>query len=76
MELYAEVDSKVSISKLSRSIRALGAEIESIQIDRNYAGDGSLRALVIAIRPLKKANRQELLAQLQDMEGILYLEEL
>lgn len=76
MELYVEVDIRVSIGKLSKSIRNLGAEIESVQIDRDYSIDSNLRALVISIQPLKKTKRQDLLAQLQDIEGLIYLEEI
>lgn len=76
LTFYAEVDVKVSIGKLSRSIRDVGAEIESIQIDRDYSVDGSVRALVIMIRPLKKTNRQDMLIELQDIDGLIYLEEI
>ena len=74
MDLYAEVDSKISIGKLSRSIRNLGIEIESIQIDREYSFDSNLRALVISIRPLKKTTQQDLLAALQEIEGVICME--
>lgn len=76
MDLYAEVDSKISIGKLSRSIRNLGIEIESIQIDREYSFDSNLRALVISIRPLKKTTQQDLLAALQEIEGVICMEEI
>lgn len=76
LTLYAEVDVKVSIGKLSRSIRDVGAEIESIQIDRDYSVDGSVRALVIVIRPLQKTNRQDMLIKLQEIDGLIYLEEI
>jgi putative Mg2+ transporter-C (MgtC) family protein len=76
MELYVEVDSKVSIGFVAKEIRKLGAKIEGIQIDRDYTFDGDIRALVLSIRTPKKAKHEELLAQLQEIEGIIYLEEL
>lgn len=76
MDLYAEVDSKISIGELSRSIRNLGIEIESIQIDREYSFDSNLRALVISVRPLKKTTQQDLLAALQEIEGVICMEEI
>ncbi len=76
MELYVEVDSKVSIGFVAKEIRKLGAKIEGIQIDRDYTFDGGIRALVLSIRTPKKAKHEELLAQLQEIEGIIYLEEL
>lgn len=76
MELYAEVDSKTSIGKFAKGIRDLGAKIEGIQIDRDYSIDGDLRALVISIRTPKKSKREDLLAGLQEIDGVIYLEEL
>lgn len=76
MELYAEVDSKVSIGTIAKNIRGMGVKIDSIQIDRDYSIDGSVRALVISIRPQKKIKRQELLDALQEIEGFLYLDEI
>ncbi len=76
LELYAEVDSKVSVGRFAKGIRDLGAKIEGIQIDRDYSIDGDLRALVISIRTPKKTKREDLLADLQEIEGVIYLEEL
>ena len=76
MELYVEVDSKISIGKVAKGIRDLGARIEGIQIDRDYSMDGDLRALVVSIRTPKKSKREELLAELQEIDGVIYLEEL
>lgn len=76
MELYVEVDSKVSIGHIAKEIRKLGAKIEGIQIDRDYTFDGGIRALVLSIRTPKKAKHEDLLAELQEIEGIIYLEEL
>ena len=76
MELYAEVDSKISIGKFAKGVRDLGARIEGIQIDRDYSIDGDLRALVISIRTPKKSKREDLLASLQEIDGVIYLEEL
>lgn len=76
LELYAEVDAAVSIGLLSRRIRGLGLEIESIQLDRDYNTDGSLRGMLLSLRPTRKMPRQELMEQLRELEGILWLEEL
>lgn len=76
MELYAELDSKVSIGKFAKGVRDLGARIEGIQIDRDYSMDGDLRALVVSIRTPKKSKREDLLASLQEIDGVIYLEEL
>jgi len=76
MELYAEVDSKVGIGEIAKGIRGLGAKIEGIQIDRDYSIDGEIRALVISIQTPKKVKREDLLVSLQELNGVIYLEEL
>lgn len=75
MTLYAEVDHKISIGVLSKHIRGLGVEIESIQIDRDYSTDGNLRALVITILLPKKTNRKDMFHKLHEIDGVMYLEE-
>ena len=76
MELYVEVENGVSIGKLAKSIRRQGVQIESIQIDRDYAMDSTLRALLISIQTPKKTGRDELMALLEQIEGVACLEEI
>ena len=75
MELYVEVEKTVSVARLSKGIRESGAKIEAIQIDREY-GIEDVRAFVISIRIPRKTKRDELLAQLQSIDGVLFMEEL
>ena len=76
MELYVEVENGVSIGTLAKSIRRQGVQIESIQIDRDYAMDSTLRALLISIQTPKKTGRDELMALLEQIEGVVCLEEI
>ena len=74
--LYAEVDSTVSIGKVARDIRALGIEIESIQMDREYSAEYGIRALLITVTKPAKLNKDELITKLTELEGMVALEEL
>ena len=74
--LYAEVDSTVSIGKVARDIRALGIEIESIQMDREYSAEYGIRALLITVTKPAKLNKDELITKLTELEGMVSLEEL
>ncbi len=76
VELYAEVDNKINVGQLARSIRALGVVISSIQLDDGYAPSEGVRALVITMRKSKKLKREDLLSDIQDIEGVIYIEEL
>ena len=76
MELYVEVENGVSIGKLAKSIRQQGVQIENIQIDRDYTIDSTLRALLVSIQLPQKTGRDELLARLEQIEGVICLEEI
>lgn len=75
-ELYAEVDSAVSIAKVAKDIRSLGVEIESIQMDREYAAEHGIRALLITIKKPAKMKKDELLSRMTELDGMVSLEEL
>ncbi|MBE6944312.1 MAG: MgtC/SapB family protein [Ruminococcaceae bacterium] len=74
--LYAEVDNKLNAGQLARSIKALGVEVSSIQLDDEYAPTAGIRALVIVMRKNRKLKREDLLNDIQDIEGVMYIEEL
>ena len=76
IELYVEVDTSVSIGHFAKHVRALGVKIESMQIDKEYSVDNTLRALLLSLHPQKKMKRQELLDQLQQLEGVVFLEDI
>lgn len=76
IEFYAEVDNEVSIGKVTKDIRSLGIEIESIQLDREYASDRGVRALLITVKKPAKMKREELLSKMADLDGMVALEEL
>ena len=76
MEFYAEVENSVSIAKITKEIRSLGIEIENIQLDRDYASDHGVRAMLITAKKPAKMKRDELLSKLADLEGMVALEEL
>ena len=76
IELYVEVDTSVSLGRFAKEIRALGVKIESMQIDKEYSVDNTLRALLLSLHPQKKISRQELLDQLQQLDGVVFLEDI
>ena len=74
--LYAEVENKMNVAQIARSIRDLGVEITSIQLDDEYVPSADIRALVVVLRKNKKIKREDLLLDIQKIEGIVYIEEL
>ena len=74
--LYAEVENKMNVAQIARGIRDLGVEITSIQLDDEYVPSADIRALVVVLRKNKKIKREDLLLDIQKIEGIVYIEEL
>jgi putative Mg2+ transporter-C (MgtC) family protein len=74
--LYAEVDNQINVGQIARAIRALGVEITSIQLDEEHVPSKDIRALLIVLRKNKKIKREDLLEDIQKIEGIMYIEEL
>lgn len=74
--LYAEVENKMNVAQIARGIRDLGVEITSIQLDDEYVPSADIRALVVVLRKNKKIKREDLLLDIQKIEGVVYIEEL
>lgn len=76
IEIYVEVDTSISLGQFAKQLRTLGVKITSMQIDKEYSVDNTLRALLLSVYPQKKTNRQELFHQLQQLEGVVFLEDI
>jgi predicted HAD superfamily phosphohydrolase len=70
------VDNQINVGQIARAIRALGVEITSIQLDEEHVPSKDIRALLIVLRKNKKIKREDLLEDIQKIEGIMYIEEL
>lgn len=73
-EIYAELDNSVSIGQFVRSVRSMGVDIESIQLDREYSADNGLRSLVASVKAQKKTTRDDILENLRQIDGVVYLD--
>lgn len=73
-EIYAELDNSVSIGQFVRSVRSMGVDIESIQLDREYSAENGLRSLVASVKAEKKTTRDDILENLRQIDGVVYLD--
>lgn len=74
--IYAEVDNHINVGQIARAIRALNVEITSIQLDEEHVPGEHIRAFLIVLRKNKKIRREDLFNDIQQIEGIVYIEEL
>lgn len=74
--LYVEVDNHINVGQIARAIRALNVEITSIQLDEEHVPGEHIRAFLIVLRKNKKIRREDLFNDIQQIEGVVYIEEL
>ena len=75
-QLYVEVDNTLSIGRFSKSVRELGLEIEELQLDREYSADCGVRSLVLTVRAKQKLTHKDLREHLQEIDGVVYVDEI
>lgn len=76
MEIYVELQNSVPLSDFTRKLRAEGFQIESIQFEANESLENNARAVVVSLKFPKREDRMLLIEKIQDIEGVLYFEEL
>ena len=76
MEIYVELSTSVTLGSFIRSIRELGLEIDSLQLDHSEAAEDGIRSFVVTLKSQSKRNHEVLLSSIRSVSGIVYLEEL
>lgn len=76
MEIYVELSTSVTLGSFIRSIRELGLEIDSLQLDHSEAAEDGIRSFVVTLKSQAKRNHEVLLSSIRSVSGIVYLEEL
>ena len=76
LEVYAELSADVSLGAFIHRVRELDLEITDIQLDSSAMPDNGQRAFIATLRSAKRQNHLVLMEQLQQIEGIIHLDEL
>ena len=76
MEIYVELSTSVTLGSFIRSIRDLGLEIDSLQLDHTEPAEDGIRSFVVTLKSKAKRNHEVLLGSIRCVEGVVYLEEL
>jgi hypothetical protein len=76
IELYIELAESVPLGELIRQLRALGAEIESIEMEKDPQLEDNAKPLVATLRTKKRGAHSVLIERIKRLDGIIHLEEL
>lgn len=75
-EIYAELDNTVSIGSFIRDIRNIGVDVDGLQLDRDYSNGNGIRSLLATIKLQKKSTSEDIMEDLRNIEGVVYLDRL
>ncbi len=74
LEAYIELSQQITLGDFLRTVRDSGIEIYNVQ--REQGGEGNGRAYVATLKAKKRSNHEQILEQVADIPGVVYLEEL
>ena len=75
MEIYIELSKDISLGDFLRSVREQDVEIYNVQREREEES-GSNRAYIATLKAKKRSNHKDVLELVEDISGVVYLEEL
>jgi len=76
MEIYLELSNDTSLGDFLRQVRDLNVEVSSVQREQDADSDTGVRAYIALIKTRSRRAHGELLNDLQEITGVVYLEEL
>lgn len=75
-EMYFELSDEVSLGDFLRHVRDLDFIVSDVQRDRDSETEPNVRAYVSVMKAPKRRNHLEILEQLQQIPGVVYMDEL
>ena len=75
-EIHTSAVTDSSLGELIRQLRALGAEIESIEMEKDPQLEDNAKPLVATLRTKKRGAHSVLIERIKRLHGIIHLEEL
>ncbi len=76
VEAYIELSRNVVLGDFLRAVRDSGLEISNVQREQGADSDTKNRAYIATIKAKKRGNHDEILEIVQEINGVMYLEEL
>ncbi len=76
VEAYIELSRDIVLGDFLRAVRDSGLEISNVQREQGADSDTKNRAYIATIKAKKRGNHDEILEIVQEINGVMYLEEL
>lgn len=75
-EIYVELANTISLGDFTRGIRELELDIDSIQLEHENIYDNGNRSFIAALKSKDKRSHADLLSNIRQIIGVVYLEAL
>lgn len=75
-EIYVELSNSISLGDFTRRIREIELDIDSIQLEHENVYDNGNRSFIVALKAKDKRSHAELLSDIRQIAGVVYLEAL
>ena len=78
VEVYIEINREVTLGDLLATLRENEYEVRDVQRESGLetGGDTGSRAYIALLKTQKRRNHMEIVAEVRDMPGVVYVEEL
>ena len=76
MEVYLELDSACPLGDFLRAVRAMEVDVSNIQREPEPDVEENVRAYIALLKTKSRQSHPDLLLRLQEISGVVYLEEL
>jgi len=76
VETYIELSSNIMLGDFLRAVRESPIEISDVQREQESDNDKGTRAYIATLKAKKRTSHQEILRIVQEIPGVVYLEEL
>lgn len=74
VEIYLELSSNVYLGDFTRTIRDMGIEISSIQLEHDDTPENGIRSFIATIKTKGKQSHTDLFSEIRQIKGVVFLE--
>lgn len=74
LELYVELDKQTPLGDVLRAVRSMDIDVRDIQRESNVSGEQSIHSYLVYLRLQKRQSHIDLLENIRNIPGIVYLE--
>lgn len=76
LEIYFELSSQTSLGDFLRQVRSYEVDVSNIQREQDSDADANVRSYIALLKTKNRRAHTDLVQQLQQIDGVVYMEEL